>query len=64
MPGPLRMGSLWLEWINKPQSEAELAALRRCVARGCPYGSQQWTKETAALLGSEHTLGRVGIRHR
>ena len=27
-------GEDWLSWVNEPQSEAELAALRRCVQRG------------------------------
>jgi hypothetical protein len=26
----------WLNWVNQPQSEAELAALHKCIARGAP----------------------------
>jgi hypothetical protein len=28
----------WVELVNLPQTEAELAALRRSVIRGAPYG--------------------------
>ncbi len=46
----------WLEIVNQPQSEAELDALRRCVHRGSPYGSADWTAETAKRLRIESTL--------
>jgi hypothetical protein len=29
----------WLAQIHKPQTEAQLEALCRSVARGCPYGN-------------------------
>ncbi len=35
-PGPIPRGEDWLKWVNQPQSEAELAALRKCIARGAP----------------------------
>jgi putative transposase len=35
-PGPLPRPPGWLDYVQAPQSEAELAALRRCVARGAP----------------------------
>src|SRR5579871_3786700 len=34
----------WLSLVNQPQSEAELEAIRRSVARGQPYGSESWTR--------------------
>ncbi len=50
----------WLDYVNKPQTEAELQALRNCLARGQPYGSEAWTKKTAQRLGLESTLRRRG----
>jgi len=35
-PRPVPRGRGWLKWVNQPQSDAELAALRKCVARGTP----------------------------
>ena len=33
-PGPIPRNKDWLDWVNRPQSEAELAALRKCIERG------------------------------
>jgi putative transposase len=52
VPRPAR----WRGWVNKAQSEAELAALRRCVARGCPFGKEGWVAKAAAKLRLEVTL--------
>ncbi len=41
----------WRQLVNEPQTEAEVAAIRRCVKRGLPYGSAEWVKETARRLG-------------
>lgn len=46
----------WLDHVHEPQTEAELAALRRCVQRGTPYGSDTWITNAAARLGLEFTL--------
>lgn len=53
---PLARPANWLELVNQPQSEAELAALRRCLNRGTPYGSSDWLAQTAKQLGLESTL--------
>lgn len=46
----------WLDHVNRPQSEEELAALRRCMARGCPFGQAGWVKQIAREWGLESTL--------
>lgn len=53
---PVRRPSKWLEWVNEPQTEAELKAMRDCLARGAPYGSESWRRTTAARLGLESSL--------
>jgi putative transposase len=53
---PLPRPRRWLDWVNEPQTEAELAALRRCVQRGSPFGDENWTEQTARALGLESTL--------
>ena len=45
---------------DSPQSEAELAALRRSLKRGCPYGEASWPKKTVGRLGLESTLRPQG----
>jgi putative transposase len=46
----------WLDYVNRPQTEAEVAALRRCVQRGTPYGSELWMKRSATRLDLQSTL--------
>lgn len=46
----------WLSLVNRVETEAELAAVRRSIARGTPYGGKRWTHRTAARLGLESTL--------
>jgi putative transposase len=50
----------WLEWVNRPPPEAELAALRRCAERGAPYGDAAWVAATAERLGLQSTLRAPG----
>ena len=63
--GPLPRGDDWLDWVNRPQSEADLAALRKCIERGTPYGNESWQHATAERLGLEasiHPRGRPRIQ--
>ena len=53
---PLPRPGDWLEIVNRPQSEAELAAIRRCLQRGSPLGDTDWTAATAWALGLASTL--------
>jgi putative transposase len=46
----------WLEFVNEPQTQAELDALRRSVNRGCPFGEDDWQKQVVADLGLESTM--------
>jgi putative transposase len=46
----------WLAHVNAVQTAAELAAVRRSVARGAPFGDKRWTERTANRLGLESSL--------
>jgi len=50
---PVRMPQDWTYWINQPQNEAEVEALRRCVRRGRPFGTDEWVSRIARQLGLE-----------
>ncbi len=54
--GPVARGDDWIHWVNEPQTESELKALRQSISRGRPFGSQSWQGDTAAQLGLESTL--------
>ena len=53
---PLPRPRNWISLVNETQTEAELDAIRRSLARSQPYGSDNWTKRTASALGLESTL--------
>jgi putative transposase len=54
--GPVRYEGNWLTWVNRPQTDAEVAALQKCIARGSPYGGPIWQRQTASRLGLESSL--------
>jgi len=53
---PLPRPTDWLQHVNQPQTEAEVAALRCCVNRGRPFGDPNWVTDTAKRLGLEWTI--------
>lgn len=59
-PGPVPRPACWLEHVESPHTEAELAALRRSVERGTPFGREDWIKRTASLLGLESSVNISG----
>jgi putative transposase len=57
---PIPCPSNWLEHVNSAQSPAELVSLRKSVARGTPFGCEEWVERTASKLGLESTLRERG----
>ncbi|HLN29988.1 MAG TPA: transposase [Gemmataceae bacterium] len=55
-PGPVVLPANWPQLVNKPQTEAELAAMRQSVARGRPYGSDRWVQRVVKRLGLQSTI--------
>ncbi len=47
--------STWLDWVNEPQTEAEVTALRHCIRRGCPFGDEAWAQSSVVRLGLQRT---------
>ncbi len=54
--GPVALPANWTDQVNEPLTEAELAAVRRSVTRGQPFGEGAWVAETAAALNLQLTL--------
>jgi len=53
----------WSRRVHQPESEQELAALRRSANKGAPLGTDRWVARTVARLGLESTVrprGRPG----
>jgi len=55
-PWPIRRSPNWLEFVNVPQTDNELQALRKSVVRGCPFGDEVWSNRIVKRLGLESTL--------
>ncbi len=53
-PVPRQAG--WVNHVNTPQTEAELAAIRRSVTRGNPFGDEPWMATAVRELSLESTL--------
>ena len=54
--GPIRRPRQWRSYVNRPQSEAELAAIRHSLRHGTAFGSEAWVTQSAARLKLKHTL--------
>ena len=53
---PVPRPSQWLRLVQTPNTDAELAALRRSVQRGSPFGTPTWTARIVKRLGLEVTM--------
>jgi len=57
---PLPRKAGWVDHVHEPLTPAELAAVRRSVNRGCPFGSDAWSDRAVRRLGLESTLRPQG----
>ena len=49
-------GGAWVEAVNSPMFETEVARLRESIRRDRPLGDKIWTLATAKELGLEYSL--------
>ena len=59
---PVRRPRDWCALVNQPQTDGELAALRRSANRGCPFGGGGWVTRTADRFKLLSTLRPSGRR--
>ncbi len=59
-PWPIARPRNWIQRVNQPLTESELQAIRVCVQRGRPFGSEKWTEQIAKRTGLEYTLRSRG----
>ena len=58
--GPIVVLRNWVSLVNKPQTEDEINAMHRSLARGTPFGGERWTARIAKRLGFESTMNPRG----
>ena len=56
---PLPRWPGWIEHVNGSQTEADLAALRRFVQRGNPFGEGAWCDHIVRRLGLQRIFRRI-----
>ena len=61
---PIPVPRQWSQFVEQPQTEAELEAIRRSVARGRPFGNDRWAQRTAKRFGLESTFRPQGRPHK
>ncbi len=57
----LRRGD-WTEFVNAPMTEAESEIIRLSIRRDRPFGTEIWTRSTAAKLGLQSSLRSRGAQ--
>ncbi len=55
-PWPVPSPENWPTWVEEPQTQAEVEAVRQCVVRGRPYGSEVWMATTVQRLGLQSSV--------
>ncbi len=53
---PVTRPRQWVKLVNEPQTDEELGAIRQCVQRGRPFGTESWVQRTTRRLNLESTL--------
>jgi len=46
----------WTEYVDTPQTESELDAIRGCIRRGRPFGNDRWRERTITRFRLQTTL--------
>ena len=57
---PLLRPRKWLQYVNEPETDAELQSRQRSCQCGTPFGSAPWVERTAKKLGLESTIRPPG----
>jgi putative transposase len=59
-PPPIELPRWWKEFVNQPQTAAEIESIRTSIRRQRPFGDPTWVQEKARDHGLEQSLIAVG----
>ncbi len=54
--GPMDRPSDWVRCVDRPETDAELEAVRKSFNRSAPFGAKAWQARAATRLGLQSTL--------
>jgi putative transposase len=57
---PIALPGNWADYVNLPQTAAELEAIRASVNRQRPYGDPEWVEAKARITGLEQSMSELG----
>ena len=57
---PVPRPRTWRAMVNRAQNAKEEEAIRKCVKKGCPYGSDKFVTQASSRLNLQHTLRNRG----
>jgi putative transposase len=57
---PIERPANWTARVNTPLTARELDRVRVSIARGRPYGGDDWARQMVKDLGLEHTVRSEG----
>jgi putative transposase len=57
---PVERSRNWVTWVNRDLNDEQIEAIRTCIARDRPLGSEIWVRKTAVRLRLEFTLRGPG----
>jgi putative transposase len=57
---PLARPADWLAWVDQPQTDAEVEALRKSVEKGRPFGQSAWRERMIEDLGLQASVRQPG----
>ena len=57
---PIARSPNWVDRVNQPLTDKELEAVRTCVQRGRPFGTEDWIREVVKRCGLGFTLRARG----
>jgi len=50
-PWPVKEPADWVDWVNLPQTDTELAEIQSCLKSGRPFSTPSWKHRNAKRLG-------------
>ena len=59
-PSPVPLQSSWLEFVNNPQTPAEVDQIRCALERQAPFGDGEWCEQKAREMGLESSVAPRG----
>ena len=55
-PLPIQRPQPWVDYVNQSENKNEVDQLKLSICRGRPFGSDEWVRQTATVMGIAQSL--------